>query len=690
MNNNQKIPFNFTYYAMKLLGKNLYSNPWTAVSEIVANGIDANAQNVYVLIDMRYKQHAVVEIFDDGVGMSYKDLSEKYTLIGRNKRLGEDNIEGKTLGRKGIGKLAALYLSPCYYLYTKTKENSSSWVVDTRGISDSDIPSLEQTEYDEENLVSQIVWSKLSTGTMIHLSDVDLRKIGPERLKSLPVILADYYLETVISTNILVCIINNDEDKIEFKKINKNINYNTMFGIFDNTSHGHKNKIKSAVYLTKDNADPEVDYPRNTVKLDENKYNCDGTIQMTDLDGVIRQLPYKMSGWIGIHSSLDNNILIRNSKSGKRIQHHPNALRLYVRGKLAVNNLMNYVASTAAFASYIEGEISFDVLDDDLFEDASTSNREGYSETDPRIKKLIEIVGKIINTLIVERNKAGNKINEELKVIKERKEAEAAAERQRREEAEQKAKKEKEKAEQESTQRKQAEAERDHAVAETVKANERLFVLENNFTADGEKYKHALHLSVNFAKEIRGVVSDFEDMDLRNTGDIIDRIMEIDLSATKIENLPKFVDSANFSLSSPNIRIDILQLIQQYIETKGNNRLNYAFNIDASVIKEVDFPEILMLVENIISNALKAEASTLLISSVKTNGKCQIDFTDNGKGLHKKYILNPQEIFKLGETTTPGGFGIGAFHMKEIVEKHGGTISAVIPENKGLTIRVVI
>lgn len=66
----KKIPFNFTYFAMKLLGKNLYSNPWTAISEIVANGVDANADNVYVLVDMRNKEHAIVEIFDDGKGMA--------------------------------------------------------------------------------------------------------------------------------------------------------------------------------------------------------------------------------------------------------------------------------------------------------------------------------------------------------------------------------------------------------------------------------------------------------------------------------------------------------------------------------------------------------------------------------------------------------------------------------------------
>lgn len=683
MEDSQKIPFNFTYYAMKLLGKNLYSNPWTAVSEIVANGIDAGANNVFVLIDIRDKERAVVEIFDDGTGMSYKDLREKYTLIGRNKRLEKDNVEGKTLGRKGIGKLAALYLSPCYYLYTKNDSGETAWVVDTRKIGDSDVPALIPTKYDINRLISQSVWSNLSTGTMIHLSDVDLKRIGPERLKSLPAILADYYLETVITSNISVCIISNEQDDIVFKRISKKINFDTMYGIFDNTGHGYKNRIQSEVFLTKDTVEQEVDYPRKTVQLDENKYTCDGVVRMPDLDGVMKELPYKMTGWVGIHSSLDNHILTRNSPAGKRIQHHPNALRLYVRGKLAVNNLMNYVASTAAFASYIEGEISFDVLDDDMFEDASTSNREGYSASDPRIKVLLEIVGKIITTLISERTKAGNKINEELKAIKEKKEAEAEAERKRREEAEQQAQAEREKAQRESMQRRHAEAERDTA-------KKRLFVLENNFTSDGEKYKHAMHLSVNFSKEIRGFLCDLETLNFQNREGLIDLMMAIDRSAAKIENLPKFVDSATFSLSSPKIQIDILQLIQQYIEAKGSNRLDYSFNIGYTVVKEIDFPEILMFVENVISNSIKAKASKLLISSCCVGGKCQIDFSDNGEGLHKKYLSNPQAIFELGETTTPEGFGIGAFHMKEIAKEMGGEIMAIPLESTGLTIRMVI
>ena len=685
---NNRIPFNFTYFAMKLLGKNLYSNPWTAVSEIVANSIDAMAKTVFVLIDIRNKEKAIVEIFDDGTGMTETDLREKYTLIGRNRRLDNDNKKGKTLGRKGIGKLAALYLSPRYYLITKTNGVETAWVVDTQSILDSDVPALTRTNITNEMLVSSNNWNCLSTGTMIHLSDVDLRRIGSERLKSLPIMLADYYLESEIQTKIKVCVIEKDEDNIEFHAIKKQINFETLYGIFDNTKNGYKNRIKKQVYLTDSNSDKAVDFPRNTIVLDEKKYSCNGTFQLTNLNGIVETVDYSMRGWIGIHSSLKNEILSRNSTNAKKIQNHPNALRLYVRGKLAVNNLMNYVASTAAFASYIEGEISFDILDDDRFEDAATSNREGYSINDPRIKKLLEIVGKIISSLVIERNKAGNQINEELKAIKEKKEKELESERQQRIAAEKHAQEEEDKAKKENEERQKAEKERDTALADNESAKQRLFVLENNFTSSGETYKHAVHLSVNFAKEIRSVVSDYCDCADMQKEEITGLFMDIDRSAAKIESLPKFVESATFSLSSPNIKLDVVKLIQDYIESHGNNRLQYIFHISDSIIKEVEFTDVLMLVENIISNSIKAKATQLIISCEKVNGKHQIDFMDNGCGLAPKYSSNPQAIFELGETTTPGGFGIGGYHIKEIVEKMGGKVFAINSEKLGLIIRV--
>lgn len=691
-NNREKIPFNFTYFAMKLLGKNLYSNPWTAISEIVANGIDAKATNVYVLVDMRNKEHAVVEIFDDGKGMSFADLSEKYTLIGRNKRLSEENIEGKTLGRKGIGKLAALYLSPCYYLYTKTSgHEKSAWMVDVRTMKDSDVPALLKTEYDTTRLVAYQQWNELATGTMIHLSDVDLRKVGPERLRSLPVILADYYLETTIKCNIGVCVLGEENPKISFSKIKKEIRFDTLYGIFDNTEYGYKNHIAPTLYLTKPNRENEfreVDRPRQTIVLDTKKFRPEGELELTDLEGHKQMVPYRLTGWIGIHCSLDNEILQRNSPNGKKLQHRPNALRLYVRGKLAVDNLMNYIASSQALANYIEGEISFDVLDDDAFEDASTSNREGYSVNDPRIRVLIDAVNPIVNALISERNRIGGIINQEIEVIRQRKKAE---EQKKREEAEERQKAAEAQAKSESAAREKAEQERDEAKRDREQTEQRLFVLEKNFTSEGENYKHGVHLAVNFAKEIRGVVVEFDEKLLKDKDATLKQIMDIDRSAEKIERLPGYIDAANFPLTSPKIRVDMIQLVKQYIESKGNQKLKYSFSISAQLVREIDFAEIVMLVENIISNSIKASATELrVICNKNGEGKIQIDFVDNGRGLADRYQKNPQAIFELGETTSIGGYGIGAFHIKEIVETIGGNVFAIQNEGKGLTIRVVI
>ena len=97
-NTEDTIYFNFSYAALKLLGKNLYSNAANAISELVANSIDAKAHNIYVYIDMSDKAHSIIEILDDGSGMDEKTLAKLNHKLANVSSYGEKNHEDEKAG----------------------------------------------------------------------------------------------------------------------------------------------------------------------------------------------------------------------------------------------------------------------------------------------------------------------------------------------------------------------------------------------------------------------------------------------------------------------------------------------------------------------------------------------------------------------------------------------------------------
>lgn len=686
-----KIPFNFTYYAMKLLGRNLYSNPWTAISEIVANGIDAKAPEICVLVDMRNKDQSIIEIFDNGYGMSYKDLCEKYTLIGRNKRNSIDNISGKTLGRKGIGKLAALYLSPKYYLFTKTKEETSSWVVNTVGINESDIPTLNRIANAEEILVAKKQWESCETGTLIHLTNVDLTNIGKERIKSLYAILTDYYLPSLIDSKIKVCVLSSENEEIAFQEIEKKISFKSMAAIFDNSGKNYSEKLPEYTYLLNKSGISELDsIKEKTTVLDIAKYPISGVLPMVDLNGDIIEAEYALTGWIGIHSSLDKDILERNDVNYKKIQNHPNALRLYVRGKLAVGNLMNYVGSTQALSNYIEGEISFDILDDDRFEDASTSNREGYSLSDPRVIKLIDIVKKIVTSLISERafmGKHSNSLRDAyFKKLQEEEKRRREEEERKRQLAESERIKAEQIAEEEKQKRIQSEEERDAT-------KKQFYFLEQQLTEDDKTRAYNTHVIKNNANNIHdNLVLLLEEHPECKT---YDEIKAISISDQKILTAVKYYNKVNYGLENKVITGDISSFIQQYVrEVILSEYLTIHPVVDDPINWVCAFSpqDLTVSLENIFSNANKAGANSVKVSFLKENDYLIIQFSNNGKKLPEN--CNSEQLFEFGYSTSTStgiaiGTGIGLFQIKELfVDDLGGAVRIFNNENEGVTLEI--
>ena len=91
-----------------------------------------------------------------------------------------------------------------------------------------------------------------------------------------------------------------------------------------------------------------------------------------------------------------------------------------MRGKLASDRLLGQLGITGTYANYIEGEVSFDILDDDALPDIATLYRQDFDETDDRVLLLRALVRPIVRTLIQKRNELAKKINDLVRAEKAR------------------------------------------------------------------------------------------------------------------------------------------------------------------------------------------------------------------------------------------------------------------------------
>ena len=300
---------------------------------------------------------------------------------------------------------------------------------------------------------------------------------------------------------------------------------------------------------------------------------------------------------------------------------------------------------------------------DDMFEDASTSNREGYSLSDPRIQKLSEIVGKIINTLVIKRNDAGKQVNDEIKAIKEKIDAEAEAERKRREDAE----KAKEKAE--------------DKVRKLQAQNNTIF---NAITEEQESFSAKTHLVKTNAIAIRNSVSTLaQKVGFNNYKEI----GAIAISSDKILSSLKYSALAKFNIEDEYITVDLFKFCKEYLEMVLKKQY---FDIAFDVFMEGEYcvrfnPQYMSLIlDNFISNSEKANATKFFVTMISKGSSAVVTIEDNGDGFGD---VDLNLIFDFGFSNT-GGTGIGLYNIKRAVEKMKGTISACENEQGGATFTI--
>lgn len=657
-----KIFFNFSYLALKLLGSGLYSNPWNAISELVANGFDAGASDVYLYIEKKENGKALIEIFDNGVGMDYEDLVSKYVFIGRNKREdSSDFFKGiKPTGRKGIGKLATLYLSDNINLIAKKENETTCWNLNISSLNDDEKPSLNSISLNSINIKAADYWNKISHGFFIQMLDVNLSGLGEKTAAGLANRLSDFYVLNSQKRRIWVSY-NTYDEKNDFSIATKLIAYKNFYALFNNSDVEFEGIENQRLKIKTKYEELKIGYP--FVKLDENSFEVSGKRFFTSTDGKPVEKEYRLVGWVGIHTSINPNEAKNNDPNfvKNRIT-SPNRLRLYVREKLAVENFLDYIKNTQAFSNYIEGEVSFDILDDDELPDIATANRQQLSEKDERVQLLIELLNPIVSKLISLRVRLATMLkNDEEKI-------------------------EKRELDNLNIQHNQEIAEKDKEI-EAANNKLRIKTEQNQLLAKGlhkneERLAEAVHTinksSVSIKNKIKYISKKYFD-DKTIPSQLKKDISFIDLTNEKNLLISSFAFRGKFNLKSKIIKLDIGVFVSQYlktmIDTDDTLKSNVVYDFDNPIVLSCEVTSLGIILDNIISNSKKANASNLDIFIYSENGRVVLDCKDDGEGYDKDVFPDPNTLFELGiRKSKEFGYGIGLYHIKELVQRNNGRV----------------
>lgn len=247
----------------------------------------------------------------------------------------------------------------------------------------------------------------------------------------------------------------------------------------------------------------------------------------------------------------------------------------------------------------------------------------------------------------------------------------AAIEKEKAQESDRKAAQEKKKRQEEEAKRRKAEEE----LAQRTKQN--LF-LQSVGSLDIDrilKFHHDIRIhSSTITNTVARILKLLHRGALKTT-DLEKQVERIGRANNKIMSIAQFATKANFSVSADTIDADLIEYIEQYIvgvlpEFYDDCQLSCQTN---GCVKNMTFKplEISLMIDNLLTNAIKAQATSFDITFINSTDSIRMSVSDNGNGLEKS-ISDPQSVFEKGFTTTNGS-GLGLFNIASFVttELHG-------------------
>ena len=166
--NQSPFELRFDPQTIRHLGLRMYATLAPALAEIISNSYDADANNVIVSLIEDKGHPKEIRIKDDGEGLSYDGINNKFLVIGRNRRDYEgDEPSAKykrfPTGKKGLGKLALFGLAKTITITTVQKGKLNELVLDW-----DDLMAAKGSYHPKATIINQD--TKLTDGTVISMT----------------------------------------------------------------------------------------------------------------------------------------------------------------------------------------------------------------------------------------------------------------------------------------------------------------------------------------------------------------------------------------------------------------------------------------------------------------------------------------------------------------------------------------
>ena len=725
----EKLRFKISAGLKNIIGRELITDKYIAIFELVKNSYDAYAKEVTICFENLGKANARILISDNGQGMDKDDIINKWLFVAYSEKKHpsyRDSIGSrKYAGAKGIGRFSCDRLGSTVELISKTENSNIQNIVkvnwdDFERDSKDDFASI-AVAYDSKQISGD---QKGTTILITNLRESWDRKSLLYLKEALTQLVNPNATEEYDNFNVTICVqAELAQDDLEIEERNK------VNGIVKNYVFEALNikTTKIAVTLSEDGKTAETILTDRGTHLftmsEKNEYTLKGI--SCSLYYLNRSAKINFKKIMGVDSVNYGSVFVY--KNGFRVLPYGTPEQDFFKinqrkaqghsryfgtreliGQLNINGDRNKFNETSSrnhgfiesahyhelvdffmeyvlkpLEKYVVNIINWGQTDDLLSDGLLQSDIRNF---DNLIKKLKNNT-KDVNVLNVEYNQHLMEIIESRKkgtLSKAAKELKDIASSRNDDELYEVVKTvEKEtsnlrslvsdiSAEKEKTQQ-----QLDSTSVELVVAKRQVDILKGRADLTADEAISAMHIMKGYADAIDSHIDELyesvgtlkiKDSDLDNLLGDINRISK------KIKNSYELVLNTKHSANTDVKRSNIVDFCKDYSDIiTGYSvalKILAADDLDASInFNPLEFS---IIIDNLLSNSQKANARTLNIGFKKVDNFLEIRFTDDGIGLSRNIQL-PEQVFEPGYSTT-GGTGIGLQTVKKYINKINGSI----------------